>query len=1072
MSTTVAPLGLRLFLEGIEVPVVSAQVNISPDQPSMAAIQIIPSDTALHLLPRTLVHLFYLDNEVILTGPPKKSASGGTGDINLSNRFDAPDSQYKILFTGEVIGFNYSKTSDSRQLVLQCMDLSSYWDTCYQWYVDYSVGGNGLTDKSHIFVGAGQSEFNSVSGGTQWVLGNILTQSPSSPEYKDLKGLLGGIVHLLEMIGGLRYKSSGEPGFNGVNDFFTIAELRYNLLGMVGAVEKDTTSATMFEHIAFLDWVRNGMTSLGNLLSFRDIINHTCQYIYHHVYPNPCAYFSTGQPTSALVPVPNFMDTTKGHLAFSYIKQAVNSFTTAWGNISVNPPVVNNIPMTYGATKKGGASLDAASRALTEVTTADAPSVKAKIDEAIGCVKAILSLFQQMGFKEGLTGVPINNEGDLATQMNAQFVKISTSVGTGDGGILSSTYRAQNATQKSVQSATGTHLYSQLLLPETFFISPPKCNVLFADQYYQFSFSRNFMREVTRLSCQAGLEFFSGGTQGNSDLLSTAYYAPNIKDVRETTMQLTMSKGSTILLPHEVHCGIIPKFEWVSDGQRWGAKEADAAGTLDQFYDSGQVGFIQRLANFQFFLHRWSSRTMSVAGIFNPNLVLGLPGLVMDRSMPALGVIKTLEKNLGKMWLPVQYLGKIVYISHSIHQQGGGTTVSYSHCRVHRGADDEFLGVLIRDVVQTANKKVTLKFNVKPLFGDSNNTSKVSVIPMGETDLPAQSVGDLRAVLGLYLSNLLTPNIPVSDPKSFRGATVLKVVPTGKLKISDKDFGLLNVTDRSAISRVPEVLEVEFNLKVKTGKYDRVSRSIEQVLTPPWYSDVWTNEKIGESVYKPLLGTEAITDKVEISAKEQSKIIDQNVSDDAALQLAAASESEYPPEKNPFSFYSDETSTDTVLTAAPGSIEEAVDSLTILYSMLKLRGADMHSFIQQYTRRPIATLEQVLGSANLKYDDSGLIDPTIKGPVIEGFHSRAFGDYNKDVKYPIREDELPQAGKDALKALFPGATPPGAAVKRGNLFNRAAPELEIISYYDPRGRSQARVQAYVEELRISRGLMG
>jgi hypothetical protein len=43
-----SPLGLRLFLEGIEVPVISAQVNISPDRPAMADIQIIPSNKAAH----------------------------------------------------------------------------------------------------------------------------------------------------------------------------------------------------------------------------------------------------------------------------------------------------------------------------------------------------------------------------------------------------------------------------------------------------------------------------------------------------------------------------------------------------------------------------------------------------------------------------------------------------------------------------------------------------------------------------------------------------------------------------------------------------------------------------------------------------------------------------------------------------------------------------------------------------------------------------------------------------------------------------------------------------------------
>jgi len=197
MTTKVAPLGLRLFLEGIEVPVISASVNMLPDQPASATIQVIPTDMGMHLLPRTLVHLFYLDDEPLSNpGAPPRIAQDGSTENNL-NRFDAPDEQYKILFTGEIIGFNYAKTPSSRQLVLQCLDLSTYWDTCYQWFADYSVGGNGLTDKTHNFVGAGKSLFNSIAGGHQWVIGRILNTKPKTAEYQQAKGLLSGVIHLL-----------------------------------------------------------------------------------------------------------------------------------------------------------------------------------------------------------------------------------------------------------------------------------------------------------------------------------------------------------------------------------------------------------------------------------------------------------------------------------------------------------------------------------------------------------------------------------------------------------------------------------------------------------------------------------------------------------------------------------------------------------------------------------------------------------------------------------------------------------------------------------------------------------
>jgi len=54
-------LQLRCFIEGIEVPVVSASVSIQPDAPAQCQIQIPATDKAHQFLPRSLVHLFFLD---------------------------------------------------------------------------------------------------------------------------------------------------------------------------------------------------------------------------------------------------------------------------------------------------------------------------------------------------------------------------------------------------------------------------------------------------------------------------------------------------------------------------------------------------------------------------------------------------------------------------------------------------------------------------------------------------------------------------------------------------------------------------------------------------------------------------------------------------------------------------------------------------------------------------------------------------------------------------------------------------------------------------------------------------
>jgi hypothetical protein len=156
-------------------------------------------------------------------------------------------------------------------------------------------------------------------------------------------------------------------------------------------------------------------------------------------------------------------------------------------------------------------------------------------------------------------------------------------------------------------------------------------------------------------------------------------------------------------------------------------------------------------------------------------------------------------------------------------------------------------------------------------------------------------------------------------------------------------------------------------------------------------------------------------------------------------------------------------------TVVAGSVEETIDGLSIVYGMMKDRDAEIWNFIREFTTRPIASLIEVLGSANLKFLPNGLIKDA--ATMTEGFHSRAYGDYNVEVQRPKRVGDTVIAGGDALGNLMPGISNPAAYLRPGVIgkkqrYSKLKPEL------DPRGRSRARVHAYVAELKVSRGMMG
>jgi hypothetical protein len=80
------------------------------------------------------------------------------------------------------------------------------------------------------------------------------------------------------------------------------------------------------------------------------------------------------------------------------------------------------------------------------------------------------------------------------------------------------------------------------------------------------------------------------------------------------------------------------------------------------------------------------------------------------------------------------------------------------------------------------------------------------------------------------------------------------------------------------------------------------------------------------------------------------------------------------------------------------SIRHAVDYISSQYSYLRSLGSteDTVSWIQRYTKRPIATMREVLGAEDLTFDDKGL--PTDETKM--GFHSKAFGSRSSSGQMP------------------------------------------------------------------------
>lgn len=154
-----------------------------------------------------------------------------------------------------------------------------------------------------------------------------------------------------------------------------------------------------------------------------------------------------------------------------------------------------------------------------------------------------------------------------------------------------------------------------------------------------------------------------------------------------------------------------------------------------------------------------------------------------------------------------------------------------------------------------------------------------------------------------------------------------------------------------------------------------------------------------------------------------------------------------------------------------GSIEEAVNAIAAVYGEIRNNeNYNVHEFIRNFTYRPIATLEEILGSKDLAFGDDG--EPA-DDTMVEGFHSRAYGDYNADVVLPTKEDVETEPGTGALDFLFRGVPKgEGRNVKMKSFLDRGEPQFGLRPEFDPRGRARARVKLYAAEMEVTRGLSG
>jgi hypothetical protein len=1020
MTTRAQRLRLRLFIEGVEIPVISCQIQSQPNSPMAAAIQIPPLAEATRFLPRSLVHLFFFDfygDAVTLTSSAEQSDRWEQQNELLEA--DSKIASYKLLFVGDLMGFTWTKTPVSRSIVLQCADPSNYWDYAYQ-FNNQDIFGPGM---KAMFSGGSTNLFTDFLEEPGQAIVRIIT-TPSQ-RYPGLKGLLGGIVHLVEAMGGSYYY---DKKFAGQNIFFSISELRLRITQMITAYDKDQTAKKLLGG-GYDSLFGRSIGSLGDQASFRSVINKLTSVIFHETYGQPCPMY-----------VPGTYGTPSG-----FERKKLGNIAKADGSKPFSQIVGNAKSMLEGIKELSEALAD------SETTNIDLGDTSDLI-VALNDIQNLANVSARIANAQAPSSQNISPDVSRAAKQCAQlFTRAAQAAGKGIIQLKKKTSSKSKANPASVLSAQLKDIKSaldqviqmdvnltpakkaipaalkqQIFRPDVWFSAPPRCNVIFPDQYFSLSYARSFMQEPTRLLLKTNDEFF-----GEDELFDNFYFAPKAVTLKQeqNTLQSVL-RGD--ILDHELFTGILPVFEKMGEFNIFAARSGMVDGKMPK------VGLAQRSTNFLYFKYRFAARQLQVTGRFNPYVAAGFPGLVLDKyiDIPTVRQNASLMESIKGNQVPpseilslfgTHFLANFTEVTHNVDQRQGVTSLNCSYAR-QAEESVEFLGNVQQEITaQVAQKGKTATVQ----------TAVASIYPP-KINSQGPNFGKIVAVNAVYdkyitgQSFQTAPRLPVfggkRDPKTKQ---LTSQVPVG-FTLPAKEYG----EDISELVGDPDLVVLfqpyEITEEKTQTRTEKVELPPEEYIRPGWYGDCWHPGKISE-VYYDFFNTGAITEPIQTQNSDADGSKGSFKSSNASEDLAAFVEG--------IDANVNSESLVKLALAKDANIQQAVTYLVLTYSIIRQAGFDADDFIKSYTWRPIASMFDIFGSSDLQLDPSGA--EVVQG--IEGFHSRAFGPF------------------DDLFGLVTSDIQEIVGIKKGS------PQAQKA---DTRKRKLAAVLQYAYQLRSSRAILG
>jgi len=273
-------LHLRCFLDGVEIECIGANVSGAEGSPATCYVSVPDSEEGAYLHPRTLVHVFYYDNE---SGePPVMDGANTGGGIDTS--------AYRLLFFGELSAIYSTKSANgSRSMSLMCYDASNTLDTNYVFGVDYADSGTllgtGAYAENKFLSGQNVTQFDSLGNDAVISITRLISASQSTPravEHNDRRGAVGGVMSMFELLLGVKGESLG------INKWNSLHEYTVRFLDMITSDNGDSATK-LLDQTVFNMWVNNTVGNAQPTTTFRQLTQQILGMVYHKMICIPTA---------------------------------------------------------------------------------------------------------------------------------------------------------------------------------------------------------------------------------------------------------------------------------------------------------------------------------------------------------------------------------------------------------------------------------------------------------------------------------------------------------------------------------------------------------------------------------------------------------------------------------------------------------------------------------------------------------------------------------------------------------------------------------------------------------------